>query len=82
MIGVNVDRLRASGKGGLAVVDMPKVLGNRLHDRVEEALLDASTSEAEREELWAIQTAALEAQSIDRINVLAASYPHLTEKKE
>lgn len=78
-IGVRVDRLRAHGRG-VTVQDMPNVLGDRLWNRVEETLLDAAEDAQELAELWQIQAAALEAQSIERINILAACYPDLVRR--
>lgn len=79
-IGVRVDRLRTHGRG-VTVQDMPSVLGERLWERVEETLLDAAEDARDLAELWQIQAAALEAQSIERVNILAACYPELVKKE-
>lgn len=80
-LGVRVDRHRARGRG-VTVRDMRDILGERLCPRVEETLLDAAEDARDLEELWQIQAAALEAQSIERINILAASYPALVKLEE
>lgn len=72
-LGVRVDRHRARGRG-VVPEDLAGLLGP-LHDRVDEALVEAAEDAADLAELWLILAMALEGQSVERINILAASYP-------
>lgn len=73
-IGVAVDRHRAGGSV-VSVLDLPALLGIELWGRVLNALHDAADGEADRDEMLAILAAGLEAQSMDRVLILAESFP-------
>lgn len=73
-IGVAVDRHRAGG-GVVERRDLPVLLGIDLWERVLSALHDVADDERDRDEMLAILAAGLEAQSMDRVLILAEAFP-------
>jgi hypothetical protein len=73
-IGVAVDRHRAAGNV-VTVVDLPALLTHDIMDRVDMALHEVVDDERDKREMLSILAAALEAQSTDRVLILAEAFP-------
>lgn len=73
-IGVAVDRHRAGGRM-VSVESLPALLGGDIWERTLNALHDVVDGDSDRDEMLAILAAALEAQSTDRVLILAESFP-------
>lgn len=73
-VGVAVDRWRRAGRPVTAEA-LPTLCGVTIYARVLDAVHDHSDSPQDRDELLSIMADALEAQSVERVLVLAESFP-------
>lgn len=59
----------------VSVESLPALLGGDIWERTLNALHDVVDGDSDRDEMLAILAAALEAQSTDRVLILAESFP-------